>query len=187
MVTIFFPFCWSMLQTRRSPAFRSISFTISFGMVVRSEFAVFAFATFEEIVTVFSWIITYITIPYLVFNITYLIILSIIIFIILIIYIINMRIGNNTKHTPQDSIVYLLAVLSKPGALRIFLLAKQGIKARTVSHYEIGLTRKQYYTRLSQLVKAGLVKKTGGRYIQTPFGTILSQDYIPRLQEVIMN
>jgi FlaA1/EpsC-like NDP-sugar epimerase len=38
---------------------------------------------------------------------------------------------------------------------------------------ELKLTRKQYYSRISGLIKAGLVKKQRGRYLLTAFGKII--------------
>ena len=35
------------------------------------------------------------------------------------------------------------------------------------------LTRKQYYSRITRLVKAGLVKRQKGRYFLTSFGTVI--------------
>ena len=39
--------------------------------------------------------------------------------------------------------------------------------------YCVDLSRKQYYARLSKLVKAGLVKRVNGRYLLTPFGIVI--------------
>jgi DNA-binding HxlR family transcriptional regulator len=46
----------------------------------------------------------------------------------------------------------------------------------------LGITRKQYYSRLSSLLKAGLVRREKGKYSLTTFGIILyySQDMIGR-------
>jgi DNA-binding HxlR family transcriptional regulator len=37
----------------------------------------------------------------------------------------------------------------------------------------LGITRKQYYSRLSSLLKAGLVRRENGKYSLTTFGIIL--------------
>jgi len=39
--------------------------------------------------------------------------------------------------------------------------------------YIVKITRKQYYARLSKLVKADLVKRTEGKYVLTPFGEVI--------------
>jgi predicted transcriptional regulator len=38
---------------------------------------------------------------------------------------------------------------------------------------QLKLTRKQYYSRITRLVKAGLVKRQKGRYYLTSFGTVI--------------
>ncbi|MGB6673006.1 MAG: hypothetical protein WBE34_11270, partial [Candidatus Nitrosopolaris sp.] len=38
---------------------------------------------------------------------------------------------------------------------------------------ELKLTRKQYYPRMSGLIKAGLVKRQRGRYLLTAFGKVI--------------
>ena|SRR5215469_2722728 len=38
---------------------------------------------------------------------------------------------------------------------------------------KLKLTRKQYYTRMSRLTKAGLVKRHNGRYLLTEFGKVI--------------
>jgi predicted transcriptional regulator len=38
---------------------------------------------------------------------------------------------------------------------------------------KLNLTRKQYYSRMSQLTKAGLVKRQNGRYLLTSFGKVI--------------
>ena len=37
----------------------------------------------------------------------------------------------------------------------------------------VKITRKQYYSRLSKLIKADLVKRTEGKYVLTPFGEVI--------------
>jgi predicted transcriptional regulator len=38
---------------------------------------------------------------------------------------------------------------------------------------QLNLTRKQYYSRMSSLMKAGLVKRQKGRYLLTAFGKVI--------------
>jgi hypothetical protein len=39
----------------------------------------------------------------------------------------------------------------------------------------VNITRKQYYSRLSKLIKAGLIKRSNGRLILTAFGKLVYQ------------
>jgi hypothetical protein len=71
--------------------------------------------------------------------------------------------------------------------LKIFTLAKEGIKSHANTHSEIGLTRKQYYLRLYQLVKMGLLIKNNDIYKHTIFGKIIYYDYLLRLEKDISN
>ncbi|SMH71236.1 hypothetical protein [Candidatus Nitrosotalea okcheonensis] len=81
----------------------------------------------------------------------------------------------------------LLSLLSKLHALKIFTLAKDGIKSHIGTHSEIGLTKKQYYLRLNQLVKAGLLVKYDDTYNHTTLGKIIYHDYLLRLEKDISN
>lgn len=81
----------------------------------------------------------------------------------------------------------LLSLLSKLHALKIFTLAKDGIESHIGTHSEIGLTKKQYYLRLNQLVKAGLLVKYDDMYNHTTFGKIIYHDYLLRLEKDISN
>lgn len=81
----------------------------------------------------------------------------------------------------------LLGVLSKHGSLKILILADNGIRAHTDAHLQVGLSRRQYYSRLSLLVKMGLIEKVGHSYLQTSYGTVVCRNYIPRLETAVKN
>ncbi|MGI0007066.1 MAG: hypothetical protein ACREAR_03615 [Nitrosotalea sp.] len=81
----------------------------------------------------------------------------------------------------------VLSVLSKNDALTIFLMANEGIKSELDTPAKIGLTKKQYYTRLKQLVDLGLVIKQNESYMQTAFGKIVYQKHIIGLTNQIKN
>lgn len=66
-----------------------------------------------------------------------------------------------------------LSILSKSDALLIFLTAKDGLASELDTPQKIGLTKKQYYTRLKQLVEYGLLNKNDNRYFHTAFGSII--------------
>lgn len=81
----------------------------------------------------------------------------------------------------------VMSVLSKKDALTIFLMATQGIKSELDTPSKIGLTKKQYYTRLKQLIDLGLVSKLGDSYVQTAFGRLIYQKHIVGLTNHIKN
>jgi predicted transcriptional regulator len=92
---------------------------------------------------------------------------------------------NNTKLLTQ--LTEVLSVLSKNDALTIFLMANEGIKSELDTPTKLGLTKKQYYTRLKQLVDLGLLIKNNEFYMQTAFGTVVYQKHIVGLTNNIKN
>ena len=84
----------------------------------------------------------------------------------------------NTTETELEKITEILSVLSKHDALSIFIRTHGGLKSDLETYGIIGLTKKQYYTRLKQLVKLGLITKKDTTYVHTSFGTQLYQQHI---------
>ena len=87
----------------------------------------------------------------------------------------------NPAELDTDVLVNLFKVLSKPDALEIFLLAGEGIENSTYAIEELGFTSKRYYARLRELVDMGFVRKTGGVYRQTPFGSMIYSRLFPAM------
>lgn len=71
-----------------------------------------------------------------------------------------------------------LSILSKSDALLIFLSAKDGLASELDTPQKIGLTKKQYYTRLKQLVGYGLLSKNESKYFHTAFGSIIYNKHL---------
>ena len=65
--------------------------------------------------------------------------------------------------------------------------ANGDLKAEIPSLQKLGLSKKVYYTRLKQLVDAGLVEKFGNAYKHTSLGKIIYQKHIIMLMEQIKN
>jgi hypothetical protein len=86
-----------------------------------------------------------------------------------------------------NQITSLLSILSKKDAFSIFLLAKDGLKGETDTPQRIGLTRKQYYTRLKQLVDTGLIDKNGDTYYHTSLGSLFFQRHLVELLDYLKN
>ena len=93
--------------------------------------------------------------------------------------------NDNSKILSQ--LTEVLSVLSKNDALTIFLMANEGIKSELDTPTKIGLTKKQYYTRLKQLVDLGLITKNNESYMQTAFGKVVYQKHIIGLTNNIKN
>jgi predicted transcriptional regulator len=100
--------------------------------------------------------------------------------------------GVNSRGLKENSellaqVMDVLSVLSKNDALIIFLMAHEGIRSELDTPTKIGLTKKQYYTRLKQLVDLGLVEKHKESYAQTAFGKVVYQKHILGLSNNIKN
>jgi hypothetical protein len=75
----------------------------------------------------------------------------------------------------SPSITSLLKMISDDMALRLFnkIVVSDNDHDRFISLKEINLTSKQYYSRLSGILKAGLIKRDKGRYIPTLLGRVV--------------
>ncbi|MDE1829311.1 MAG: hypothetical protein KGI25_03205 [Thaumarchaeota archaeon] len=56
--------------------------------------------------------------------------------------------------------------------------AKDGLSSELDTPQKIGLTKKQYYTRLKQLVEYGLLNKSENKYFHTAFGSIIYNKHL---------
>ncbi len=83
----------------------------------------------------------------------------------------------DTNVSDLQKISEVLSILSKPDALVLFIMTKDGLKSELETHTQIGLTKKQYYTRLKQLTDVGLITKNASAYIHTAFGTMVYQKH----------
>ncbi|MFI5416377.1 MAG: hypothetical protein ACHQXJ_03400 [Nitrososphaerales archaeon] len=97
----------------------------------------------------------------------------------------GLALKDNSKLLAQ--LTDVLSVLSKNDALIIFLTAEEGIRSELDTPTKIGLTKKQYYTRLKQLVDLGLVEKHNESYTQTAFGKVVYRKHILGLTNNIKN
>jgi predicted transcriptional regulator len=73
----------------------------------------------------------------------------------------------------MTSIINILSAISDDKALTLFkTIAFENNNSDTLLN-KTKLTRKQYYSRIADLVKAGLVKRKSGRYFPTAYGKIV--------------
>jgi DNA-binding HxlR family transcriptional regulator len=75
----------------------------------------------------------------------------------------------------SPSITSVLKVISDEKALVIFndIVVSGNDNDRSISLKEINLSSKQYYSRLSSFLKAGLIKRHKGKYIPTLLGRVV--------------
>ncbi|HKU32490.1 MAG TPA: hypothetical protein VJR22_01425 [Candidatus Nitrosotalea sp.] len=81
----------------------------------------------------------------------------------------------------------VLSILSKLDALEIFVMSKNGLKSELDTPQKIGLTKKQYYTRLKQLYDLDLIAKKGNTYVHTSFGDLIYHEHIVGFLDTISN
>ena len=78
-------------------------------------------------------------------------------------------------HTSAASV---LRAIADDKSLELFgTVAQETIDSRNLKS-KIKLTRKQYYSRLSRMTKAGLVRRKNGKYVLTTFGKIVYESKI---------
>ncbi len=85
--------------------------------------------------------------------------------------------SSDTTVSDLQKISEVLSILSKPDALVLFIMTKDGLKSELETHTQVGLTKKQYYTRLKQLTDVGLITKNASAYVHTAFGTMVYQKH----------
>jgi predicted transcriptional regulator len=72
----------------------------------------------------------------------------------------------------------ILSVISEKKGSDIFKSIASATAHTDVLITKLNLTRKQYYSRMSNLVKLGLVKRENGRYLLTSFGKVIYSSYM---------
>ena len=71
----------------------------------------------------------------------------------------------------------ILSAISEKKGSDIFKSIATATANTDVLITKLKLTRKQYYSRMSNLVKLGLVKRENGRYLLTSFGKVIYSSY----------
>lgn len=78
-------------------------------------------------------------------------------------------------HTSAASV---LRAIADDKSLELFgTVAQETIDSKNLKS-KIKLTRKQYYSRLSRMTRAGLVRRKNGKYVLTTFGKIVYESKI---------
>jgi hypothetical protein len=72
-----------------------------------------------------------------------------------------------------QSVAKIFESLSDEQSVKLFTtIAAQGIYS-TELRTQVFLTRKQYYSRISRMIKVGLIKRRSGKLVMTAFGKIV--------------
>lgn len=94
--------------------------------------------------------------------------------------IISDEIRDETNPEDLQKAMDVFSAISKYDAFSLFVLAKDGIKSDLDIFEKIGLTRKQYYTRLKQLLDSNLIEKKENKseYYHSAFGSMIYQNHL---------
>lgn len=83
-----------------------------------------------------------------------------------------------TDMVKSQNTAAVLKTIADNKSLELFsIIAREKIDSRNLKS-RIKLTRKQYYSRLSRMAKAGLVRRKNGNYILTTFGKIVYESKV---------
>jgi predicted transcriptional regulator len=81
----------------------------------------------------------------------------------------------------------VLKTISDSGSLELFrIIALTKLDSDSLMS-KTRLTRKQYYSRISSLMKAGLIKRKKGKYILTAFGKIIYHIVLVTMENAVSN
>jgi predicted transcriptional regulator len=75
--------------------------------------------------------------------------------------------------TKSQTTATVLRTIADDKSMELFKTIAQGKIDSESLKSKTKLTRKQYYSRLSRMIKAGLVRKKSGKYLLTTFGKIV--------------
>lgn len=75
--------------------------------------------------------------------------------------------------TKSQTVATVLRTIADDKSLELFKTIAQGTIDSESLKNKTKLTRKQYYSRLSRMTRAGLVRKKSGKYLLTAFGKIV--------------
>ena len=81
----------------------------------------------------------------------------------------------------------ILSALSDEHSITILMQASAGLKGDSSTHKSIGLSKKQYYTRLNRLVKLGLISRNNGLYRYTALGALVINTQLKPLEDALTN
>jgi predicted transcriptional regulator len=84
------------------------------------------------------------------------------------------KLDDAMRNMKSECLAEIIKLISDDKSLLIFntIFLASGDSSDVLIN-QLKLTRKQYYSRITRLVKAGLVKRQKGRYFLTSFGTVI--------------
>src|SRR5690242_16724321 len=81
---------------------------------------------------------------------------------------------NAIDDSNNKSLAAVLKSISDDKSLSIFqLIANASSSSEQIGLRRLSVTRKQYYSKMSAMMKAGLINRRSGKYYLTPFGKVI--------------
>ncbi len=87
----------------------------------------------------------------------------------------------------SPTVAEILHVLGDEQTLDLFQRASTGLSSSPDSIEQLGLSRKQFYSRLESLLRTGLIEKRDGVYRQTTFGSMVADSPLKPLLRTVAN
>ncbi len=91
-----------------------------------------------------------------------------------------------SNHSKLMSVPEVLRAISDDKSLVLFNTIRLASGRSDIRINTLKLTRKQYYSRMSGLIKAELIKRQNGKYFLTSFGKII-YDFQEKIQKAVQN
>ncbi|MCL4436651.1 MAG: hypothetical protein M1387_08065 [Thaumarchaeota archaeon] len=89
----------------------------------------------------------------------------------------------NTANNTKPKLESVLAALADEHSLKLFKQASTELIGGRGAPEKVGLTKKQFYTRLHRLIDLGLVERSGLSYRQTTLGSMVNNLQVKPLEE----
>ena len=77
------------------------------------------------------------------------------------------------KGPKNVTILNILDAIRDPDGRDLFNSIATDRGSNDTFDYTVKITRKQYYSRLSKLIRADMIKRKGEKYVLTPFGGVI--------------
>ena len=77
------------------------------------------------------------------------------------------------KNPRKVTMLDVLDALRDPDGRDLFNSIATDRRSNDTFDYTVKITRKQYYSRLSKLIKADMIKRKGEKYVLTSFGEVI--------------
>ncbi|MDQ4072878.1 MAG: hypothetical protein M3162_01100 [Thermoproteota archaeon] len=90
---------------------------------------------------------------------------------------------NDHLFDENETLKKLFSIFSNDDSFKIFLRAKNGLDASSLSYLKLGIPSKTYYSKLKKLIDLNLIEKIEGMYSYTTFGNAIYNQFLLSLDD----